>query len=200
MRKDENGHIVVETVGAFIPFVLLVISILSLVQLTATQARVHSALTQTALTISKYSYVVELTSGGTSVADIDLVHAQLLSQISGEGAHAPPFATPSVAVAWLGDGGVSDTLIRTLMNRFLQEDGMSGHEYLLSAHVLGGIDGLDFTGSVIIDSDENIILTVTYRIAYTFGALPLPLPNPYLTVTQTAMTRAWLGGSGEGYK
>ena len=58
-RTDENGYIVVETIGAFIPFVLLVVSILSLVNITAVQARVHYALTQAANTVSMYSYTLQ---------------------------------------------------------------------------------------------------------------------------------------------
>jgi len=60
MRKDENGYIVVETIGTFIPFVLLMISILSLVNIVTVQARIHYALTQTANTLSMYSYVLEV--------------------------------------------------------------------------------------------------------------------------------------------
>lgn len=61
MRKDENGYIVVETIGAFILFVLLITSILSLVNIVALQARVHYAITQAAQTLSMYSYTLEVT-------------------------------------------------------------------------------------------------------------------------------------------
>jgi len=68
--KDENGYIVVETIGTFVPFILLVISILSLVNIVALQARVHYALTQTANTISMYSYVLELTGLANDLTSI----------------------------------------------------------------------------------------------------------------------------------
>lgn len=61
MREDDKGHIVVETVCAFIPFVLLVVSILSLVNIVTLQARVHNALSQAAKTLSMYSYLLEVT-------------------------------------------------------------------------------------------------------------------------------------------
>ena len=57
----EDGHIVVETVGTFVPLVLLVVSILSLVNIIAVQARVHYALTQAANTLSMYCYTLEVT-------------------------------------------------------------------------------------------------------------------------------------------
>ena len=58
--RDEEGYIVVETVGAFVPFMLLVISILSLVNIIAVQARIHYAMTQAANTLSVYSYTLEI--------------------------------------------------------------------------------------------------------------------------------------------
>jgi hypothetical protein len=199
MRKDENGHIVVETVGAFIPLVLLVISILSLVQLSATQARIHNALTQTALTISLYSYVIEvMDSRDANEGIMDTVYQNLMNIASGSNLLPAPYHTLSEAAGELR-GSSAEFIVRPLMRRFLTNDGVDGNTYLLSAHVLGGIDGMDFTGTTIADSDDNIKITVVYRIAYTFGGLPLPLPNPYLEVTQTVMTKAWLGGSGEGY-
>ena len=71
MHRDENGYIVVETVGAFIPFLLLVISILSLVNLVAVQARIHFAMTQAANTISMYSYVLELLDVANDLTTLD---------------------------------------------------------------------------------------------------------------------------------
>jgi len=61
MSRDDDGYILVETVGAFVPFLLLIVSILSLVNIMALQARVHYALTQAANTFSMYSYVLEVT-------------------------------------------------------------------------------------------------------------------------------------------
>lgn len=61
MKKDENGYIVVETLGAFIPFILLIMAILSFVNIVTLQSRIHYALTQTANTMSVYCYVLEVT-------------------------------------------------------------------------------------------------------------------------------------------
>jgi len=68
---DENGYIVVETVGAFVPFLLLVISILSLVNIITVQARVHYALTQAANTLSVYSYTLELLGIANDLSALD---------------------------------------------------------------------------------------------------------------------------------
>jgi len=68
---NDGGYIVVETVGAFIPFVLLVISILSLVNIVAVQARVHYALTQAANTLSMYSYTLEILGIANDLTTLD---------------------------------------------------------------------------------------------------------------------------------
>jgi len=69
--RDENGYIVVETIGAFIPFVLLIVSILSLVNIVALQTRVHYALTQAANTLSMYSYTLQVTGIADKLRLID---------------------------------------------------------------------------------------------------------------------------------
>lgn len=67
-KNSEGGYIVVETMLAFVPFVFVIISILSLVNIVTVQARVHYAITQAADTISMYSYVLQATGA------IDLIH------------------------------------------------------------------------------------------------------------------------------
>ena len=69
--KDKNGYIVVETIGAFVPFLLLVVSILSLVNIVAVQARVHYALTQAANTLSMYSYTLEVLGIANDLTALD---------------------------------------------------------------------------------------------------------------------------------
>lgn len=60
MKKDEGGYIVVETLISFMLFVILITTILSLVNITTLQSRVHHAMTETAETISVYSYVLDV--------------------------------------------------------------------------------------------------------------------------------------------
>lgn len=65
MERKKNGYIVVETIGCFLLFVFLNISILSLINIVTVQTRIHYALTQAAETLSMYSYILE----ATGVAD-----------------------------------------------------------------------------------------------------------------------------------
>ena len=71
IRTDENGYIVVETIGTFIPFVMLIVSILSLVNIVAVQARVHYAMTQAANTLSMYCYSLEVVGIANNMTALD---------------------------------------------------------------------------------------------------------------------------------
>jgi len=221
--KREDGYIVVETVGTFIPFLLLVISILSLVNIVTLQARVHNALTQTANTLSVYSYVLKATGAADSLKSMsgkaavtgENINAVMngiesLSRgngfsgggISGalsgaeEAAGDPRNVIQSFANYGLNElrGLVFEQFARPLVGRYTANGDMSGDDYLRSVRVIN----FNFTDCVVIDGNENIKLTVDYEIEYTFGVLRLPF-GPVLRVTQTAVTKAWLGGSGEGY-
>jgi len=223
MHKDENGYIVVETVGTFIPFVLLVVSILSLVNIVTLQARIHNALTQTANTLSMYSYVLKATGAADSlmIADskahstgesINAVMTGIASLSKGGGFDADAGGRAlSAAEELIGDPRTmiqnfanfglgelrslaSEQLVRPLVGRYLANGELSGDEYLRSVRVVN----FSFSDCVIIDRNGNIKLTVDYEVEYTFGALRLPF-GPTLKITQTVVTKALLGGSGEGY-
>jgi len=79
---DESGHVAVETVGAFVPFLLLVISILSLVNIIAVQARMHYALTQAANTLSMYCYALELLGVANNLTTLDNKANRVSSEVA----------------------------------------------------------------------------------------------------------------------
>ncbi len=116
-------------------------------------------------------------------------------------------------------------LVRPLVGRYLGNGSLSGDEYLKAFHVEGGLNGLEFStfdilgfdtdtfrvtaaprdDSVLLTSSGDIRIVVSYKIDYTFGVLPLPFrgnngSKTCLNVTQEVVTKAWLGGNGEGYK
>ena len=103
-------------------------------------------------------------------------------------------------------------LVRPLVGHYLSNGSMSGEEYLQAAHIIGGLEGLEFGGvglldpdemegddSTLLTSDRDVKIVVQYDIDYSFGALMLPFGEPKLHVTQEVRTKAWLGGKGEGY-
>jgi len=196
MTKNDQGYIVVETVGTFIPFLLLVISVLSLVNIVTLQARVHKALTQAACTVSMYSYVLYVT-GVTDKMDSVFEGIESLSKGHGNDGNGDPKQIIQ-NIANFGVGQVqslaAEQLVRPLLNRYLANGEMTGDEYLRSVRVVN----FEFGNSAIVDRNGNIKLTVNYEVEYTFGALRLPF-GPTLRITQTAVTKAWQSGSGEGY-
>jgi len=223
LKEDDYGYIVVETVGTFIPFLLLVISILSLVNIVTMQARVHYALTQAANTLSMYSYTLHAAGLSDNLSTLDkktkasaeninsvIKGIESLSKGNGfetdnlnrlSGAAETALNDPKTAIQSLLNYGTGELhnratiyLVRPLVGRYLANGSMSGDEYLCSVRV----NSLDFSECTIIDRNGDIKITVDYEIEYTFGALKLPF-GPSLRVTQTAVTKAWLGGSGEGY-
>jgi hypothetical protein len=224
MIRDEDGYIVVETVGTFIPFLLLVISILSLVNIVTLQARVHYALTQAANTLSMYSYVLKATGAADDLMSMDSkanttkeninavfngIESLAGNVFSGNNESNPLssasdlLSNPKELVQLIANYGLSElknhaiaeVLILPLVERYLANGEVTGSEYLRSVRVIN----FDLGDSVIVDRNGNIKLTAEYEIEYTFGVLPLPF-RPTLRVTQTVVTKAWLGGSGEGYK
>jgi len=203
MKDDQNGYIVVETVGTFIPFVLVIVSVLSLVNIITVQARIHNALTQTALTLSMYCYVLEVIGISDDLGTLDEKANAFSASISSvqEGINSLTGDTEGFAQGLLNFGinelrsNLSATLIHPLIMSYMDNGDISGDEYLKSVRVV------DFylSDCIIIDRNNNIKLTASYEVEYTFGALRLPF-TPTLRIEQTAVTKAWLGGSGEGYR
>lgn len=172
MRKDENGYIVVETIGAFIPFILLVVSILSLVNIVTVQTRVHYALTQAANTLSMYSYTLEVTGVASALTtldnkatkarkeanaiknDINVIFDAINSLSRGEreyGKGGSIADDPKAALQLVMGYGANEgrnalfaQLARPLVGRYLANGNMNGDEYLKSVHVINGLEGLEF--------------------------------------------------------
>ena len=77
---DEKGYIIAETTGSFIPFVLLMVSILSLVNIVALQGRIHYAMTQAANTLSMYSYTLELLGIANDLTTLDTKSERIIRE------------------------------------------------------------------------------------------------------------------------
>jgi len=231
MLKDEKAYIVVETIGAFLLFVLLIASILGLVGVVSLQARVHHAITETAQTLSMYSYILEITGQTNrqtvlSQADPNKVKtgmgviAEVVNSFTPDSqgsqgstaldAASDLFSDPASLVSlFMSDANnpaFSEFVIRPLIGRYLRNGTMSGDQYLKYMGIEGGIDDLQILGydygrsgsnGRLIDRDEGITITVRYDVSYSFGGLPLPFTK--LSITQSAATRAWLGGEGARY-
>ena len=78
----EDGYIVVETVGAFVPFIFLIASILSLVNIVTLQTRIHYALTQAANTVSMYCYTLEAFNVADKLMRLDAEHDKVQDELN----------------------------------------------------------------------------------------------------------------------
>lgn len=83
MRRKDGGYIVVETIGAFMLFTLLLVSILSLINVVTVQTRVHYALTQTANELSMYSYVLDALGLSNTIRGLDETSREVQTQMEG---------------------------------------------------------------------------------------------------------------------
>lgn len=251
MRKGRfGGYIVVEATFSFVLFSLLLFSILTLINVVTTQARIHYALTQTANTMSMYSYLFAVTGVSGAQEQID-ENAQPINDIkdnietaieSGESIQKglqrgniedikmvmdklKTFSTStSEAVnqtADLVDSGntipaiinyilqqgvdmgkqmMLDKCVKPMMVYYLKNGKQTGKEYLESVgvHDLRFTESSDPLGNDIKGDDKGFVqLSVRYRLRYSFSILPLPFDE--LKITQTVKTKAWLGGSDQGY-
>jgi hypothetical protein len=239
LDRKEGGYIVIETIGTFIPFLFLILSILSLINIVTVQARVHFALTQAAESLSMYFYAAEVTGVAKTVSSIDknavpveefrnnvsetiealqtfsfdsaMDHADAaIAQI--DEAVADPNETIRVVVNYGIDRSIDylvSNVVRGMLGHYLNNGIKTGSEYikwvetggdsgLKSTGVIGGLNGFDFGDTDCLDEDGNITLSVQYEIDYMFNAIPLPFTK--LKITQVVKTKAWLNGSGKGYK
>lgn len=173
MRRDQGGYIVIETVGCFVLFILLLGSIINLINIVTLQAKMHFALTQTAETLSIYTYALDkLNHSGAAEDDFaenldDLINGlEGFSQSQGReiaggkyGMQEAVDGKDSVDILLdyihCGDGGSINYLywdaIHDLMNRYLSNGSLTGDEYLNQVGVVSntgergkGVDALSF--------------------------------------------------------
>ena len=79
MKND--GYIVFEAIGLFVPLILLMASILSLVNIVTLQTRIHYAMTQAANTLSMYCYVLDVAGLSDKIMSIDEGGEQVRAEI-----------------------------------------------------------------------------------------------------------------------
>jgi len=200
MNRDERGYIVVETVGAFLPFVLLMLFIVTLVNVAAMEAKVHYALTQTAKEISIQSYMqvaaenertrtVDKMQGTVGFLNGIQRYTNLFSRLFG----IEPISQRELSAIFAISEGWQTNEIELIFARYMWYDSNSHDQYGL----VGGVSAFDFSKSKV-DFVEGVVdLVVEYSIDYTF--LGILEQSSALSVTQSAVTKMWDGGNGKGY-
>ena len=225
MVRCEKGHIVVEFTISFMLFILMCWAFLAMINVTALQSRVHFALTQTAIEISMYAYIIEALGFTDNIESWSEGHAATNELINNMGTLIsdvkmdPVGATPGTVediidiaetiaddpkkfltdiLKYAAVDLSHETLIRPIFNKnmggrenanvFLQRNKVEGDTSLLSGFL--NTHMVSFDESYLI-RDGNTVIRATYEVDFTFGMLPFT----NLKISQTAMTRAWLGGN-----
>ena len=182
MKKDEKGYIVVETVGIFIPFTLLLLAVVMLINVVTLQSKVQHALTNTAKTISIMTYLTTKPENAVSGLSNFTSSFNNIFSVSN--------TLEYDQINWLKhvhEWKIED--FEEIFNYFMwvKEDANS------LQGLIGGYGAFDFQFSKV--TDESVILTVEYKIDYTFMGIIQPIAA--MKVTQTAATGAWKNGDGK---
>ena len=82
MRKNEKGSILIEFVGSFLLFVLMIASILNLITIVTVQARMHYAITETAKALSMYGYIFHVTGMEKTLTGISSGAADVKNEVN----------------------------------------------------------------------------------------------------------------------
>ena len=205
MLKNENGAIIVETIFSWLFFTFLVLSIITLINITTKQIRIHYAITQTANELAMYSHILYATglsghimsaagAGETvqgqidnvlDMGNLDTVFDAIgpFSETVGEVLEDPRQALRNLVAFGLDAAGnyiAQELLMRPRIERHLTGSGIN-------------VSDLNISDSIFIDSSGNIIIVAEYSVPMPFSGL-IPFPAE-ITIRKTAKTRAWLGGS-----
>lgn len=162
MKKTDSGMYTVEGAFTIVIFTVLIMMLLSIITIIETEAEIQSAIDQTAMQLSQYSYAV-----GDKV-NVDNDETTLLKSILQDAKRElVGFATGSALCEPLAKSRIDEKYL-----------------YLVD----GGASGLNFSASNVLGDGRTINVTVIYRInVNTFG-----LFDKQLTVCQKARTAAWL--------
>jgi len=196
VRNNEDGYIVVETLGTFVPFALMLLGIVMLINVVTMQAKVHYALSQTATEISILSYL-DHKAEGTRAKTVDKFEdfVEFLNYFARIFPNANSIARGDLNAYFnftAADGVMAEGNLLKIFERYM----WSEDDQFNKLGLIGGFDGFDF-GQSRIEDDGSLVLVVQYDIDYTFTGLLRPITA--LHVTQTAATKLWRDGNGRGY-
>ena len=186
MRNDECGSAVLETVVAFVPFVLIMAGIVMLVNVVTMEAKVHYALTQTAEEISILTYSNEIgdktdrvEARKTLQGFLDMMGRVFLQDL---------IPSQQVDMMFLNHWDADD--INALFEKYMWNGNEKTGKKQLG--LIQGFDRFDFSKASV--ADGVVDLVVEYNINFTFTTVK---PMFSLKITQTAATKAWSNGNGK---
>jgi len=92
-----------------------------------------------------------------------------------------------------GKGELTGIVVKILMRKHIATDKLDENNRLLKLNVIGGYEGLDFSGTSLFKDKKTIDIVVSYSIK------PLtPIKAiPEIRITQRAVVKGWLSGDGK---
>lgn len=161
-------------------FIYAVMSVMYFIQIMGAQIKIQEVLYQEARTIARYAYVYDTVSGAGSDAESDINTTGTNITTNANDAANNTTNTDQNSVF---QSGISVAAAYTFFLNQLGTDNIN------KLHIVGGVAGLDLTGSEILQEDQKIDLVVKYRIKNPFDIFGLGV----MAFTQHASTFAWTG-------
>ncbi len=214
-KEGGRGALTIEASIAYSIFLMVIVTVLYLMRIVYAYGLMQHAVSQTAKELSMYTYLYQAAGLNeinqeiqSSTADrkeqfnsdveniVSLYEAFGSGDFSGsyEGTVNPADIMKNIGSALLSEGGkelnhqLFQAVVKPLMEGYIGSDSQGGgaDERLLSLRVVGGMDGLDFSGSRFFEDGATIDLVVFYTIDPLF---PIDvMPELHLA------NRAWVRG------
>ena len=185
--KNDKGLLSLEASIALTLFIFFVLFLYSFFTVFETRNEIAHVLLATADSMAFDSYEHETISGSD---DISMIVGKVLEKVDTKILNNG-FIDYSV---WEGaDSAGLQTAIKERFTSYIEDDSGGTASKPLSAdellseryHIVGGIDGLDFSGSYI--ADDKLYITVTYTMEYEFKVPGVDK----ITFEQSACSKLW---------
>ncbi len=213
-----KGSLTIEASLSLSIFLFAFVTLLSFVNVARIESRVQYAINQSAKELSQYLYaadqVLALEAAGATDEEIKMVVDHLIdfnysigsgypqqSEAMDIKTHSDEFNKPAEVIEWLATMALNDpssitsqavavSLADMLVPKYLYPGSSMGEidQQLKALHVRGGLSGLDFKNSSILEDGETINIVVDYRIGSMFPSFF----NKDIVVRQSASTAAWV--------
>lgn len=169
--RSEKGGLTVEASVALPLFVLTVYLLLYLIQIALIHNRMQQALTEVAFETGHYITAYMKTGIDEEVDTVFNLLYRLLQKINSEQGDPEAFLQYDKPVTSFfasvikqkARDGLSNVVFRNMIKKYLS-DGKGVRKNPEFVGIAGGIDGLDFSGSKILEDQRTLELTVRYEI------------------------------------
>jgi len=203
--KKNNGSVTVEAAVALPAFMFAILGMAILMRVVFTYGTIQHAINETSATLSTYSYLYCMTVKGQdekiknyldnsgenfSKRINDIIKGYSAISGSRENSQNELSKVAELIISGAYKDAKSSAmipLIRIMAGSNLRNENRDEDKILKGLNVAGGIKGLDFSESNILEDDKNIEIIVRYKIKPSFML-------PEICVIQRSVAKAWMEG------